>query len=91
MGRADRLRVNIGKTALPTSFEGVVMEQLPLRCVIVGQVYRSQQNGMVYDPNGIAPCICVWHHAGVEPKIIVYDARQEHTTEPIDMQRQGRD
>lgn len=73
MGRADRLRVNIGKTALPTSFEGVVMERLPLRCLIVGQVYRSQQNGMVYDPNGISPCLTVGNHAGVEPRIIVYE------------------
>lgn len=60
MGRADRLRVNIGKTALPTSFEGVVMERLPLRCLIVGQVYRSQQNGMVYDPNGNIPMPDGW-------------------------------
>lgn len=51
-------------------------ELLPLRCVIVGQVYRSQQNGMVYDPNGIAPCICVGHHAGVEPRIIVYEDKK---------------
>ena len=40
-------------------------------CRIVGQIWKSRQNGMVYDPNGIAPCLCVGHHAGVEPKIIV--------------------
>lgn len=91
MGYAERLRANIGKTALPTSFEMGGMEQLLLRCLIVGQIWKSKQNGKVYSPDGIAPCICVGHHAGVEPKIIVYDARQEHTTEPIDMQRQGRD
>ena len=25
---------------------------------------------MVYDPEGIAPCLCVGNHSGVEPKII---------------------
>lgn len=49
-----------------------------LRCVIVGQVYRSQQNGMVYDPNGISPCICMGHHAGVEPRIIEYVQGESH-------------
>lgn len=28
---------------------------------------------MVYDPEGISPCICVGHHSGVEPKIIEYE------------------
>lgn len=73
MARADQLRANIGKTALPTLFGGVVMEQLPLRCFIVGQVWKSSQNGQVYDPMGISPCLTVGNHAGVEPKIIVYE------------------
>lgn len=38
--------------------------------VTVGQVWRSSQNGKVYDPDGIAPCLVVGRHAGVEPKII---------------------
>lgn len=38
--------------------------------IVVGQVWRSSQNGMVYDPRGVSPTICVGHHAGVEPKII---------------------
>lgn len=40
---------------------------------MIGRVYKSQQNGGVFDPDGIAPCICVGHHSGVEPKIIVYE------------------
>jgi len=41
--------------------------------LVVGQVWKSSQNGAVYNPRGIAPTICVGHHAGVEPKIIVYE------------------
>lgn len=43
------------------------------RVVVVGYVYRSQQNGQVYDPRGLSPTICVGHHAGVEPRIIEYE------------------
>ena len=49
-------------------------ERLRLQsCRIVGQIWKSRQNGMVYDPEGIAPCLCVGNHSGVEPKIIVYE------------------
>ena len=41
------------------------------RCIVIGQIYKSQQNGMVYDIDGIAPCLCVGNHSGVEPKIMV--------------------
>lgn len=37
------------------------------------QVWKSEANGWVYDPDGIAPCICVGNHSGVEPKIIEYE------------------
>ncbi len=47
------------------------------RVIIVGQVWKSSQNGAVYNPRGIAPTLCVGHHAGVEPKIIVYEDEQE--------------
>lgn len=76
MGHADRLRANIGRTALPTSFEWVAMEQLPLRCLIVGYVWKSNQNGQVYDPMGISPCLTVGNHAGGEPKIIEYEDKK---------------
>lgn len=86
MGRAKRLRVNIGKTALPTSFEWVVTEQLPLRCLIVGQVWKSNQNGQVYDPMGISPCLTVGSHAGVEPKIVVYEGQDNKPVKGQDEQ-----
>lgn len=47
------------------------------RCKIVGQIWKSKMNGIVYDPTGIAPCICVGKHSGVEPKIIVYAETEE--------------
>lgn len=47
------------------------------KCLIVGYVYKSQQNGQVYDPRGVSPTICVGHHAGVEPRIIVYEDEDE--------------
>lgn len=72
-GTSRTIKANYYKVSLANFIRGGGMEQLPLRCMIVGRVWRSQQNGMVYDPIGIAPCICVGHHAGVEPKIIVYD------------------
>lgn len=43
------------------------------KCVIVGKIWKSEQNGLVYDPNGLSPCLTVGHHSGVEPKIIVYE------------------
>lgn len=39
----------------------------------VGKIWRSSQNGKVYDPNGIAPCLRAGHHAGVEPMVICYE------------------
>lgn len=73
MEHAELLKASITKTVSSTFSDRMDMRQPQLRCMIVGQVYRSQQNGNVYDPNGIAPCICVGHHAGVEPRIIVYE------------------
>jgi len=43
------------------------------RCIRLFQVWRSQQNGWVYDPQGIAPCMTVGQHSGVETKIIEYE------------------
>lgn len=44
-----------------------------IKCVVVGYIWKSRQNGMVFGPWGIAPTICVGQHSGVEPKIIVYE------------------
>lgn len=41
---------------------------------VVGWVYESRQNGAVFDVRGLAPCLSVGCHSGVEPKIgIVYE------------------
>ena len=40
------------------------------RIITLGQVYKSQQNGSVYDVAGIAPCLACGCHSGVEPKIL---------------------
>lgn len=47
------------------------------RIIIEGFVWKSQQNGGVYNPMGVAPCLNCGQHAGVEPKImeIVYECR----------------
>ena len=39
----------------------------------IGQIWKSEVNGWVYDPNGCAPSLTVGQHAGVSPKIIVYE------------------
>jgi hypothetical protein len=52
--------------------EGVFLSKIN-KCLIVGYVWKSNQNGAVYDPRGIAPTICAGCHSGVEPKIIVYE------------------
>ena len=62
-----------------------------IRCIVVGFIYKSQQNGQVYDPNGVAPTICVGHHAGVEPRIIVYEDDQDEELHQLCIERQGQD
>ena len=45
------------------------------RIEVVGYVYSSKQNGGVYSPNGIAPCLGVGCHSGVEPKLrVIYES-----------------
>lgn len=73
MALPERLKHNTTSADLQTSSVLTGTEQQPLQCLIVGKIYKSQQNGMVYDPNGIAPCLCVGCHSGVEPKIVVYE------------------
>ena len=60
---------------IPINADEVVTDKQALSSSvrIVGQIYKSKQNGMVYDPNGLAPCICVGRHSGVEPKIVEYE------------------
>ena len=59
-----------------TSFANFIRRgtvQQELRCIVTGWIWRSRQNGMVYDPEGVAPTLMVGHHSGVEPKIIEYE------------------
>lgn len=74
MGQHVRLRQTTGKRVSPISLGGGKdSESQPSRVLTIGYVYRSQQNGAVYDPTGVAPCLCAGAHSGVEPRIIVYD------------------
>ena len=69
-GTSRTIKANYWKMSRANFAHGGGTEQLPLRLF---QIWKSQQNGWVYDPDGISPCLNVGHHAGVEPKIIVYD------------------
>lgn len=40
------------------------------RIIIEGYVWKSQQNGAVYNVGGVSPCLSCGQHSGVEPKII---------------------
>ena len=61
------------------STRGRTLQEPPssLRCIRLFQVWKSSQNGWVYDSNGIAPCLSVGRHSGVEPKIIEYEHRRQ--------------
>lgn len=73
-GTSFTIKANYYKVSLANFLNrGGGTEQPESRLLIVGSVYKSKVNGVVYDPQGIAPCICVGAHSGVEPKIIVYE------------------
>lgn len=44
-----------------------------MRIEIVGQIWQSLANGMVYFPDGLCPTLCCGAHSGVEPKIIIIE------------------
>lgn len=46
------------------------------KIIIEGYVWKSQQNGGVFNPIGIAPAICCGQHMGCQPKIIEYEDGQ---------------
>lgn len=76
VSRANFLRGReYGATAVvvPDCRPDSMVQPPPPSCRIAGYIWKSRQNGMVYDPEGISPTIVVGHHAGVEPKIIEYD------------------
>lgn len=70
-GTCRTIKANYHKQSLANFLRRGGTEQRELSVRIVGQIYRSRQNGAVYDPMGLAPCLCVGAHSGVEPKIIV--------------------
>lgn len=45
------------------------------KIIKIGQVWKSQMNGAVYDVVGVSPTIVCGQHSGVEPKIL--DVRYE--------------
>lgn len=47
------------------------------KIIIEGYVWKSQQNGGVFNPIGIAPAICCGQHMGCQPKIIEYEGIQD--------------
>ena len=69
-GTSRTIKANYYKVSLANFIRGGGTEP---RVLPLLRIYRSSQNGMVYAPEGISPCICVGHHAGVEPKIIEYE------------------
>lgn len=74
MGHVEQSRLNMEIAVLPTSCEGGGTErQLLPSTKIVGTVWNSKQNGNIYDPTGIAPCITAGPHGGVVPFIIEYE------------------
>lgn len=49
-----------------------------MKIKIIGYVWKSQQNGAVYDVSGVSPNLVCGNHAGVEPKImeVRYEGRK---------------
>jgi len=68
-GTCRTIKANYWKVSRANFLRGGTTEQRVLRLF---QIWRSQQNGWVYDPDGISPCLGVGQHSGVEPKIIEY-------------------
>ena len=69
-GTCRTIKSQYPKNSLANFLRGGGTAQQPLRLF---QIWKSNQNGWVYDPNGIAPCLSVGQHSGVEPKIIEYE------------------
>lgn len=36
----------------------------------IGQIWKSEANGLVYHRGGVSPAICCGQHSGVQPKIL---------------------
>ena len=49
-----------------------------MKIKILGYVWKSQQNGAVYDA-GVSPCLACGQHSRVEPKIMEIRYEQQET------------
>lgn len=49
---------------------------------ILGYVWKSQQNGAVYDSGGVSPFLACGCHSGVEPKILDIKYERDLRSEP---------
>ena len=76
-GTCRTIKANYHKVSLANFTRRGGMEQPQSSCIVMGRVWKSNQNGIVYDPNGLAPCLTVGAHSGVEPKIVVYETNKE--------------
>lgn len=72
-GVCRTIKASYNKTSFANLIRRGGTQQRPSRCIVTGWIWRSRQNGIVYDPEGIAPTLMVGHHSGVEPKIIEYE------------------
>jgi hypothetical protein len=71
-GTSFTIKSNYYKVSLANFLRGGGWERP--ECVLpVIRIWKSHQNGWVYDPQGLCPTITVGQHSGVEPKIIVYE------------------
>lgn len=72
-GTCRTIKANYYKVSLANFIRGGGTEQQPSSCIVIGKIWKSEQNGLVYNPDGLSPCLTVGCHSGVEPKIIVYE------------------
>ena len=77
-GNAYGIKASYFKNAAITTLTGgagISRAQESSKYVIlrIGQIWKSECNGWVYDTTGICPALTVGQHAGVAPKILVYE------------------
>ena len=73
-GTCRTIKAQYGNSSLANFLRGGGTErQLLPSTKIVGTVWNSKQNGKIYDPAGISPCITAGPHGGVVPFIIEYE------------------
>lgn len=48
------------------------------KIIVEGYIWKSQQNGGVFNPEEISPAVCCGAHTGCQPKIIEYDTEEDN-------------